>query len=252
MSEIESIIIDKNHIIRDSSTSDGSQIKYACDNKWYKLDYYGGEAESETLASLILECSSLKPEQYVHYSKVMINNELGCYSNDFRKNRDVEEFITFYRLYKNINGRDLSSITSKMDYDDAILYVIKFIKDTTGLDITEYLANTFYLDEIILNSDRHFNNYGLIMSGDAYYTAPIFDNGKSLLTGCKLDITSIGIDKAIQKIYSKSFSPDFGLNSSFLKKHRTLVIDKELLISRLDVWPDSLQKQVLTRRLERI
>lgn len=249
---MEHIDIDNNYIIRDTHTSDGSQIKYNYNGKWYKTDHYGGEAESETLTSLLLECSSLKENEYVKYYKIMINNEVGCYSKDFRQDPDNDDFITFYRLYKNVYGRDLAHITSKMDYDDAILYVIDFIKQTVDLDIRNYLANTFYLDEIILNSDRHFNNYGIIMSEDRYMVAPIFDNGKSLLTGCKSDISAIGIDTAINKIYSKSFSPNFKLNSNNLKKYRTLEIDKDMLISRLNDYPDSLQKQVLLSQIRRI
>lgn len=47
MSSIKKIYIDDKYIIRDKSTSDGSQVKYFIDNRWYKQDYFGGEAESE-------------------------------------------------------------------------------------------------------------------------------------------------------------------------------------------------------------
>lgn len=35
---------------------------------------------------------------------------------------------------------------------------------------------------ICLNEDRHLNNLALIMRGNDFYPAPIFDNGVSLLT----------------------------------------------------------------------
>lgn len=50
MSKTEKINIDNKYLVRDKNTSDGSQIKYFTNNKWYKIDYHGGEAESEYLA----------------------------------------------------------------------------------------------------------------------------------------------------------------------------------------------------------
>ena len=44
---IPAIEIDERYLVRDSGTSDGTQIKYFKDNKWYKVDRYGGEAISD-------------------------------------------------------------------------------------------------------------------------------------------------------------------------------------------------------------
>lgn len=251
MYDTNTIHLDASNIVRDKSTSDGSQIKYYKDNKWYKVDNVGGEAESEVLSTILLECSNISPESFVHYSKILINNQPGCVSDDFRTSPYCEEFVTLYRLYKNVSGHDLATITSKMDYDDAIMYVIDFVKKTTGLDITTYLANTFYLDEIILNTDRHFNNYGIIMSENGYKEAPIFDNGKSLLTGLKHDL-SIPMEKLIKNVYSKSFSPSFSLNSNYLKQYRCLEINKEKVLEQLKDYPDSLQKDVLFYQVNKL
>lgn len=247
MSEISTVAIDERYLIRDKSSSDGSQIKYFFNNNWYKIDYYGGEATSERLASLLLECTNLESNKFVRYSQVCINGEAGCESRDFRNNDD-EEFITFYRLYKNIYGHDLATITSRMDYDDAIKYVIDFIGRQTGLDVTTYLANTFWLDSIILNTDRHFNNYGILVSGEEYREAPIFDNGKSLLTGT--DICYEDWLSGTKKVYSKSFSPSFDLNYSFLKNHCSIELDKSKLKEELSKCGNSLQRKVLEHQLD--
>ena len=249
MSKMQKIYIDDKYIVRDKSSSDGSQAKYYSDSKWYKIDYFGGEAESEYLASLLLACTDLDKESYVSYKKVLINGQVGCVSKDFRTNNE-EEFVTFYRLYKNIYGRDLATVTSRMDYDDAITYVIGFVKKETGLDVTTYLANTFWLDSIILNTDRHFNNYGIIMSGEGYREAPIFDNGKSLLTGESIDLRGVSISDAVKKVYSKSFSSKHMLNYNLLKEHCTISLDKHKLLLALAEQENSLQKQVLEHQLE--
>ena len=250
MSEMKRYFIDSKNIIRDKSSSDGSQIKYYQDGRWYKIDNFGGEAESECLASTVLSFTNLEIDKYVCYEKAIINDKVGCVSIDFRRDEE-EEFITLYRLYKNIHGRDLAGVTSKMDYDDAIMYVIDFVREQTGLNITTYLANTFWLDALIINTDRHFNNLGIIMRGDEYREAPIFDNGKSLLTGVGLNNKSLTIGERVKEAYAKAFSPDFDLNFAALKEYCTIELDKEGLIRKLDGCDDTLQKQVLLYRLER-
>lgn len=251
MSEINEIFIDKKYIVRDKSSSDGSQPKYHYDRKWYKVDHYGGEGEVEYLASLLLMCTNLESDKYVVYDKVIINGQMGCVSAEFRNNPQDEEFITFYRLYKNLYGRDLLAVTSKMDYDDAIMYVINFMKREIGIDVTEYLANIFWLDYIILNTDRHFNNLGIIMTGDGYKLAPIFDNGKSLSvgTGCN----ELGFFKQKQnRIYAKAFSPDFYLNKMFLNEYCSIKLDVDKLINRLSFCSRSIYKDILTDRLHKL
>lgn len=251
MSDKRQVSIEEKYLVRDKSSSDGSQIKYYMNNNWYKVDYYGGEGETEYLASLLLSCTNLDKEKFVMYKTVTINNSPGCFSSDFRKDKS-DEFITLYRLYKNIYGNDLASVTSKMDYDDAIEYVIEFVKKYVGLDITTYLANVFWLDAIILNTDRHFNNYGIIMHGDEYFEAPIFDNGKSLLTGTNIDLESSSLMEATGKVFSKSFSPNFALNYNYLKQYCTIKLDRGKVFELLKSQSNSVQKQVLEYQLKKL
>ena len=178
---LPNIEIDSRYLVTDTGTSDGTQIKYFFENKWYKVDRYGGEGEVEALASKTMELSGFAPNHYVHYDEVLINGEKGCVSENFLKLG--ESFITLYRLHMNITGQDPAAVTSKMDYDDAIEYMISFVQNKAGIDIREYLANTLTLDALILNEDRHYNNLGIIFSEDTPRCAPIFDNGKSLFVG---------------------------------------------------------------------
>lgn len=57
MSDKTQVNIDEKYIVRDKSSSDGSQIKYNIDDNWYKVDYFGGEGETEHLALLLLCCT---------------------------------------------------------------------------------------------------------------------------------------------------------------------------------------------------
>lgn len=216
-SKIEEFNISDEYLVRTSGTSDGTQDKYCKDDYWFKLDRHGGEGLAEAAASIILRESGLAPEFFVDYKPCLINGKNGCYSKSFLS--EDESFVTFYRLYKNATSRDLATVCSKMDYDDAIEYVINFVKTQTGLDIHEYLANTFCLDMLILNEDRHFNNLGIIYNGTSFRPAPIFDNGKSFLIGNQKE----------GKAYAKAFSPSFKTNYDYLKKYRTLKISTEII-----------------------
>ena len=225
--QIEEFLIDDKYLVRTNGTSDGTQDKFFKDNLWFKLDRYGDEGIAETAASLILKESGLASSKFVEYFPCKINGKNGCYSKNFLK--DEESFITFYRLYKNVTGRDLAQVCSKMNYDDAIEYVINFIKQQTNLDIHEYLANTFALDKIILNEDRHFNNLGIIYNGTGFKPAPIFDNGKSFLVGNQNAINKQTIEEKIKTAYSKNFSPSFIINAKYLEKYCTINITSNCL-----------------------
>ena len=220
--QIEEFFIDDAYLVRTSGTSDGTQDKFFKDGLWFKLDRYGGEGIAETAASIILKESGLDASQFVTYTPCLINGKPGCYSKNFL-NED-ESFITLYRLYKNVTGKDLAQVCATMDYDDAIEYVINFVKQQTHLDIHEYLANTFALDKIILNEDRHFNNLGIIYSGTDFKLAPIFDNGKSFLIGNKNATKKTEIKDKIKCAFAKSFSPAFAINAKYLEKYSTLKI----------------------------
>ena len=242
---LPSISIGPEYLVADSGTSDGTQIKYLYQNKWYKVDRYGGEGACEELASHILNISSYDPSKYVAYEQVIINGRHGCVSENFVK--DNETFQTIYRLHSNILGRDPAVVTAKMDYDDAIEYIISFVKKYTDVDITEYLADTFVLDAFILNEDRHFNNLGVIFDGDSYRPAPIFDNGKSLFTGnSKFDPNkSISENKRIA--FAKAFSGDFSLNMKYLQTHASFVPDRDRILKNLssyDLNADSIYRRL--------
>lgn len=238
--QLENYELDNQYLVRTSGTSDGTQDKYFKDNKWFKLDRYGGEGIAETIASMILKNSGLQSDKFVEYHPCLINGKPGCYSENFLT--DEDSFITLYRLYKNVTGKDLAAVTSKMDYDDGIEYVLNFVKQQTGLDLHEYLANTFALDKIILNEDRHFNNLGIIYNEKEFLPAPIFDNGKSFLIGNKVSEQVTGIEEKIKCAYAKCFNPSFEINYNYLKKFCTLKISPDFINNISDFIPAQMQE----------
>ena len=83
----------------------------------------------------------------------------------------------------NITGQRLhETIRLMKGIEESAKYVLDFFKDIIGLDLSSYFSRVFTADYITLNEDRHFHNLGVIMSMNGEYrSAPIFDNGKSLL-----------------------------------------------------------------------
>ena len=242
---MHNIEIDSRYLSTEDGTSDGTQIKFLFEDNWYKIDRYGGEGLVEELISHILEISNVPSNEYVSYSAININGEPGCFSHNFLQ--ENESFITFYRLYANINGGDLAQVTSKMEYDDAIEFVISFIKDNTKVDVRQYLANTFLLDDLILNEDRHFNNLGLIFNGENFRVAPVFDNGKSLFIGNKRYDSQKSIKDNKKIAFAKAFSGSFDLNKLYLSKFATWNLNHEAISKYLSDNYDLSQDNVYSR-----
>ena len=124
---------------------------------------------NEVLASEI--CKRLG-FNYVEYTidiyKDMVVSKCPCFIN-----KDTE-FITCYQI-KN----DMKKHNNKEDYED----YIKLLENKGIKDAREKLENMYILDFLIMNEDRHLNNFGIIRDVNTLQwldVAPIFDNGQSL------------------------------------------------------------------------
>lgn len=168
-------------MVMTSGSSMGTQAKYFDAPYWYKCNRNGYEGLAEELVSKVLDCSNLT--NYVAYESCKVNGKSGCRSLNFLQ--PGERYLSFDRLYTMLTGQNLmNDIRVKRTAEERISYVLAFIKDTTSLDLTDYLANTLLLDALTLNNDRHFNNLGLIINEETEEVreAPIFDNGDCLLS----------------------------------------------------------------------
>ena len=168
--------LEEHYIVTQVGTSEGTQIKYKKDNYWYKKDNRGNEGLAEYLVSKLLTFSNMDADEYIIYEQGKINGTSGCRSENFLK--EGEELITFYRLYYNEFGKDLSQVLAGMDsMKERIEYVLRFVKQSCDLDVSKYLSKVIMLDMLVLNEDRHLNNLAVIFQEDHFICAPIFDNG---------------------------------------------------------------------------
>ena len=84
------------------------------------------------------------------------------------------ELITCHQIRNNMDKHD-----STKDYEE----YIKILEEHGIVDARTQMENMFILDFLIINEDRHLNNFGIIRDVNTLKwlkCAPIFDNGQSL------------------------------------------------------------------------
>lgn len=203
--------IEEKYKVNGSGLSKGCQIKYFRNKYWYKIDSSCNEGLNEHVVSLILKCSNYR--NFVYYERCTVNGRKACRSCTFIN--ENEEFIDLDTVIKRAfyisNAEDfLWSIPS---IDERFRCIVEAVRRYTKgtIDYTNVLRVTLYLDMFILNRDRHLSNLGLIRDRDTkvFRAAPIFDNGLSLLGGCRNIIFEHGIENAIQSQNARTISGSF-------------------------------------------
>ena len=231
-----------------AGSSKGAQRKYYDAGKWYKENYSGYEGTAEHLASLVLACSNI--ENYVHYEKCTINGKKGCVSDNFLDKN--EAYISLDRLHDMYIGGKLDDFVYRyQDINERIAYVESFVKEYTSLDIHEYLSKMLTLDALILNTDRHFNNIGIIANSktNEYHFAPIFDNGRSLLSEIEKFPFDISIEENIENVIGKPFAVNLEYQAHVFGYG--LKIDYEKLLALLEEEEKSRALDVLYLQLDK-
>ena len=89
--------------------------------------------------------------------------------------------------------------------------------DSMGVDITPSLDRMIVLDYLIVNTDRHRNNFGIIRNADTLEwigAAPLFDNGTSLMHDVLTeDISPNNVGEC--KPFGRTFEEQIDMVSSF-------------------------------------
>ena len=124
---------------------------------------------NEVLASMICERLGFNHVTYtIDTYKDMVVSKCPCFIT-----KDTE-LITAYQIRNDMKRHD-----SIEDYEDYVKLL-----ETKGIkDAREKLENMYILDFLIMNEDRHLNNFGIIRNVNTLEwldIAPIFDNGQSL------------------------------------------------------------------------
>lgn len=231
-----------------SGSSIGTQKKYYEEGYWYKQDKIGYEGTAEYLASVVLSCSNV--DEYVKYEKCQINGKSGCRSINFLKTG--EAYISLQRLYDMYLGGQLAEQMRLLDtINGRVSFVTGYVKEKIGLDIREQLGKLLSFDMLILNTDRHFNNIGIIADAahGTYRNAPIFDNGNSLLSNVGEFPFDEPLESCLEKVAGQPFSVN--LERQAWELGYGLKINYHELYKRLDEESDTRALHVLKFQLER-
>lgn len=122
---------------------------------------------NEVLATMICERLGFKHIPYtIDIVKDKVVSKCECFIN---KNT---ELVSAYQILHN-----------NCDLNKAYETYINILESNNISNAREEIENMFILDFLILNEDRHLNNFGIIRNVETLNwieTAPIFDNGQSL------------------------------------------------------------------------
>lgn len=243
---MKEIKLNNKALVMVAGSSRGIQPKYYESGYWYKVNQNGYEGLSEYLVSLVLKCSNV--DNFVVYRECLINDRKGCFSKSFLNKN--EQFISFERLH--YIHRDIPLLREVISMDsvpERIEYVKEFVYDTTGVDCTEYLSTILALDALVLNTDRHFNNLGIVInevSGNAR-PAPIFDNGAALFSNVDL-FDGLTFEENLDRITGEPFSANLDLQA--YHAGIGLKIDYDMLNNMLKKEPPSRALETLQKQLE--
>lgn len=248
MEKIADYVLSPEAMVMVSGSSIGTQKKYYDKGYWYKQNRGGYEGRAEYLASKVLSCSNIGA--YVEYEYCKINGVDGCRSYNFLKEGD--SYISLQRLYDIYHGGQLSERIRLYDnVSERIDFVLDFIESATRIRMKEYLGKLLTLDMLIVNVDRHFNNIGIVANRieRIYRTAPVFDNGNSLLSDSSRYDHEDSLTGNIEKAVGQPFCAN--LERQAMELGFGLKVNYQKLAVILDHEPDSRALAVLQIQLQK-
>lgn len=205
------------------SSPKGDQIKWEDGRCFYKQDKFKGEALSEYLCSLFLQASNC-PIPYISYR--LSGSPSVCKSTTYKPNFT---FVSFYKIIeREVNLGRIEKVNSmdkwmkrwsRLSSVDKVEYVCSAFKKlgVSRNDTLKYLTYMVELDTLVLNIDRHLNNFGLRYNFNKRIYKPmfLFDQGISLCVGEGI-FDSLANMRNTRKVKMQPFSTSLHRNRSCL------------------------------------
>lgn len=206
----------------------------------YTLEYNNKKYYFKTIYNIKTMYNELIAEEiandydipHIHYDLAVLDGNIGVISEDFIK--DNETFTDMCSILKTIynDPEDKTNHNNLTDIWNALSII--FNDEKIIADLMEQIVNIFIFDILIANSDRHDENYGLIL-GNNTRISPIYDNN------CML--SDIALYE--EKYAIKADSYDNSIISSFLFKSSEEYY--ELLKSKLWIIEDKNIDKIIKR-----
>lgn len=253
---------------RVSSSPKGNQPKWESGVKFYKQDNFPNESLAEYLVSLFLE-SSKCPVPFIPYR---LETRDICSSPNYKPRYLMFPFAQMltFELVFDVSAQKVGTdsptfnswykrVWSRLSSEGRAQYLIElFAKYRVPREESlAYLTAMVELDTLIFNTDRHFNNFGLIydLEEQRYKPMFLFDQGFSLAVG-------EGIFGSVRKLtdpyrvkmqpFSTTLSknrralPDFKFEFDVLKF--ILLLDETNILTKEEL-NETTQFRILKRRL---
>lgn len=179
----------------------------------------GQEPMNEVIASKL--CSRLGVPS-VRYSLARSGNRLVCTCADMLSNH--EELVSAWQVLQSVK-----TVNGLNTHDQWICAAIGFGAD--GRAVRDATDDWLVVDYLMRNTDRHYNNFGLIRDVETLVVrpAPIYDTGASLWSG-ELDVD--GRDWFAKPFYAATGKP------SALRQLRLVEDWSRFDLDVLSDWPD--------------
>ena len=163
------------NLMSPDNTSDGWLRKkwLVSDGKRLLMKGGSGPYQQEPLNELIA-CAVMKRLGIPHVSYNLTFQEDLPYSL-------CETFIT--PQTELVPAWRVTQILSRDNHDSAFVHMLRCADELGVLGVRQALEKMLVLDYIIANTDRHYNNFGLVRDAETlkwYGVAPIYDSGTSL------------------------------------------------------------------------
>lgn len=213
------------------NSSGGKLLKWKIGNKFVKTSTYNQtqiipefmyESYAEVIASRLAHRLGFNCVKY-KLCKVIIDDSIetvACESDDF-----------IFSNYQYISIDKLIQLGQLPQLQFGITPYNYRILCQLHKDFKEYIDNTIILDYLILNDDRHFDNFGFLRKGK-WLLPPIFDNGNSMF--CHKYINGISYNSNLSKLLrAKPFCNDFDKQISLIGKYKLKEISLTGLTSNL-------------------
>lgn len=253
---------------RVSSSPKGNQPKWETGTKFYKQDNFPNESLAEYLISLFLESSNC-PVPFIPYR---LETRDICSSPNYKPRYLMFPFaqmLTFELTFDESNQKVgkgsptfnswYKRVWSRLSAEGRVNYLVELFAKY-GVPKEEslaYLTAMVELDTLVFNTDRHFNNFGLMydLEEQRYKPMFLFDQGFSLAVG-------EGIFGSVRKLtdpyrvkmqpFSTTLSknrralPDFKFEFDVLKF--ILLLDETNILTKEEL-KETTQFRILKRRL---
>ena len=205
------------------SSPKGDQLKWGDERYFYKQDKFKGEAVAEYLCSLFLQASNCHIP-YIPYR--LSGSPSVCKSTNYKPNFT---FVPFYKIVeREVRLGKIDKVNSmskwmkrwsRLSSVDKVEYVCSAFKKlgVSRNDTLDYLTYMVELDTLVLNIDRHLNNFGLRynLSKRTYEPMFLFDQGISLCVGEGIFDSLVNM-RSTRKVKMQPFSTSLHRNRSCL------------------------------------